>query len=62
MATIQNWLVVFSLAPMLAKPYPILAWPNLPSIGLRSPGLTGLDDASLLGKPKSLAIRLFSFI
>ena len=61
MAAIQDWLVVFSLAPMLAKPYPTLAWPNLPSIGLRSPGLTGFDNASLLGRPRGLAISLMSF-
>lgn len=58
MAAIQDWLVVFSLASMLANPYPSLAWSNLPSIGLRSQGLTGFDNASLDGCQRGLAISL----
>ena len=52
---IQDSLIDFNLAPMLAKLFFTFACPHFPSIGLRSPGLTGIDDASALGRPNGFA-------
>lgn len=55
MQAIQDSLVGLSLALIRFSPYPVLAWSNLSSIGLCSPGLARMGTAAgfLKGLAKS---------
>jgi hypothetical protein len=61
MLATHDSLVLASRAFMRFNPYPVFAWPNLPSIGLHTPGLTGFDNASLLGISGGLAFSWTPF-
>lgn len=59
MLAIHDSLVSLSLAFTRFSPYAVFACPNLPSIGLRSPGLTCFCTAE--GLPRGLARSLIPF-
>ena len=59
MQAIQVSLVPFNLPLIRFNPYPVLACPNLPSIGLRSPGLIWWCNAD--GLPSGLASSFMPF-
>ena len=60
MPAIHDSLVCLSRALIRSSPYVVFACPNLPSIGLRSPGLTRIDQCR--GSTKRLGLKPNSFL